>query len=119
MRSYAFFVDHRDLPQLHRQHPPRRLIRLFQRHLDAALAVQEQRHVRQGVADGDGFDVGGLDRLDLIRGQGQGFVFGQRERLVAEFAPDGGVNAISVVRAVVERGRRIEEILRSEREEQR
>jgi len=91
------------LSDLFRQHVPRRLVRLFERHGDVEVFDQNQRHVGDRPAGGERLDVGSRSTAGLIRNGGQAFVGRLLELTCGHVLPAGAVDAVRVVPAGRER----------------
>ena len=72
------------------------LVSGFQRQHDAAVGFQKERHVRQHLADGEGFDLGPGGEFALVGDESQPLPGGQLESVVFDLAPDRGVNPVRV-----------------------
>ena len=81
------------------KHGPGRLVRLFEGRRHVELRPQEQRHLRQRVADAKELDIGHALRPRVIRRQRQRLVRRQFQFLFLEFVPDRLVDPLRVPRA--------------------
>ena len=86
-------------PPSPRQGVKGRLVGGVQRHHDVGPGFQKQRHLRQSVANADGFDVGPRRQIALVGHQCQRLVARQQERLVLDLLPDGRMDAVGVAAA--------------------
>jgi hypothetical protein len=80
---------------------PGGLVGGFQRCVDVAGGCEEQGHIGEVVADGQGFEVGGRTGVGSVGGHTEGLPGGRAGRC----APQGSVQAVGVVAAWGNAGR--------------
>lgn len=75
---------------------PGYLITFFERRGDVGFWREKNRHLREPIADRDGFDIRRVRNLGRIRNERERLVFGKLERFFAQFVPDRLVNPLRV-----------------------
>ena len=71
----------------------------FERHHHAVVWFQKERHFRECLANGKGFDVRPRRQFALVRDARQRLIGGRLKGVILHLFPNGGVNAAWVARA--------------------
>ena len=81
-----------------RHHVERRLIGGFERNGHAPVGLEKERHLHQGVADGEVLDLGPGTQFRFVGRERQRFVRRNAIGIVRDLAPDQTVDAVRVSR---------------------